>query len=460
VRRLVSLAAGLVALGGAGGAAAVVPVATAATVAPVPLARLVSHTSFVTPPTTADCVKQIGIACYAPFQFQKAYNLGPLYKKGLNGKGQTIVIVDSFGYQHIRGELRAFDKAFHLPAPPSFKIIHPAGAIPPYDPVANPPMQGWAEETSLDVEYSHAIAPGANILLVETPVAETLGVVGFPEIVKAENFVINHHMGNVMSQSFAAPEATFPSHRSIMRLRSSYKNAARHGVTMLAASGDAGATSPNSLDAQGFAATFFLHRAVNWPSSDPLVTGVGGTQLHLDAKGNHVSPDSVWNDTALFGSPAASGGGRSQVFSEPSFQHGIGGLDGRRGVPDISMSAAVDGAALVYLDAKVGVGPAGFYLIGGTSEASPEFAGIVSIADQWAGHGLGVLNPAIYRLERRGAAGIVDVTTGTNTVTFPQGGSNHTVNGFDAGMGYDLSSGVGTLNAARFVPELVAASGG
>ncbi len=129
-------------------------------------------------------------------------------------------------------------------------------------------------------------------------------------------------------------------------------------------------------------------------------------------------------------------------------------------MPDVSMSAAVDGAALVFLDAKVGAGPAGFQLIGGTSEASPLFAGVVAIADQWAGHGLGLLNPALYRLLAHNAAGIVDVTRGTNTVTFPQGGSTHTVKGFNARHGFDLSTGIGTINAARFVPELVAASGG
>ncbi|HEX3330400.1 MAG TPA: hypothetical protein VHS27_10805 [Gaiellales bacterium] len=115
------------------------------------------------------------------------------------------------------------------------------------------------------------------------------------------------------------------------------------------------------------------------------MTGIGGTQMHLNAAGNHITPDSVGNDTALFGSPSASGGGRSVVFSRPSYQRGVGHLHGRRGVPDISMSAAVDGAAVVFLDAKVGAGPAGFYLIGGTSEASPLFSGVVAIADQWAG---------------------------------------------------------------------------
>ena len=460
LRRVVGLLLGLLGTCGLGGTAAVAPAAAASTATPIPMARLMSHTAFATPPTTTQCEAQLQLACYAPFQYHRAYDLGPLYRRGLNGKGQTIAIVDSFGYQHIRGELKAFDKAFHLPPPPSFKIIQPAGPVPAYDPTARPSMFGWAIETSLDVEYAHAMAPKANIVLVETPVAETLGTGGFPAIVKAENHVVDHHMANVITQSFGAPEIGFPSKASILGLRTAYENAARHGVSVLASSGDAGPTGPNSLDSQGFAATFFLRRTVNWPASDPLVTGIGGTQMHLNAAGNHTSPDSVWNDTALFGSPSASGGGRSAVFSRPFYQHGVGHLRGRRGVPDISMSAAVDGAALVFLDAKVGAGPAGFYLIGGTSEASPLFSGVVAIADQWAGHGLGLLNPAIYRLLAHNAAGIVDVTQGTNTVTFPQGGSTHTVKGFNARHGYDLSTGVGTVDAAKFVPELVAAQGG
>lgn len=169
----------------------------------------------------------------------------------------------------------------------------------------------------------------------------------------------------------------------------------------------------------------------------------------------------MWNDTNLFASPAASGGGFSTVFPRPAYQDTVAGTVGSsRGVPDISMSAAVDGAALVFLDANAAQGPAGFYLFGGTSEASPMFAGIVSIADQLAGHGLGLLNPALYQMEAAHAPGIVDVTAGTNTVTFPQGGSVHTVRGFDAVNGYDLASGVGTIDAALFVPELVAAAGG
>ncbi len=127
-RRIVSLFAGstllvTMALAASGSAGASVAPAALSGAAPVPLARVLSGVSFATPPTTAQCEKQLHIACYAPFQYHKAYNLAPLYKKGFDGKGQTIVIVESFGYQFIRGELAVFDKSFGLPAPPSFKII-------------------------------------------------------------------------------------------------------------------------------------------------------------------------------------------------------------------------------------------------------------------------------------------------------------------------------------------------
>src|SRR5207237_6825060 len=120
----------------------------------------------------------------------------------------------------------------------------------------------------------------------------------------------------------------------------------------------------------------------SWPSADPLVTSVGGTQLILDDAGNRLSPDVVWNDG--FG---ASGGGASAVFARPPYQNSVRPLVGRwRGTPDISLSAAVDGAALVYLSFIPGQD--GYYLVGGTSEATPEFAGIVAMATQVAGHRL------------------------------------------------------------------------
>jgi len=465
-RRIASLFAGSAltvtsALGLAGAAAVTVAPAAQSPPMPVPLVHTMSRASFATPPTTAQCEEQLHLACYSPAQFRQAYDLAPLYNQGDNGAGETIVIVDSYGFQNIASELATFDKGFGLPPPPSFKIIQPAGKVPPFDARKRPQMVGWAQETSLDVEYSHAIAPGANILLVETPVQETLGTHGFPQIVKAENYVIDHHLGTVISQSFAAPEESFPSTASIMRLRSAYISASKNGVTVLAGTGDAGATGASTLTPQGFAATFDLHRVVDWPATDPLVTAVGGTQLHLDANGEAFEPANVWNDTQMFNSPAATTGGMSTVFPRPSYQQTVAGTVGNwRGNPDISMSAAVNGSALVFLDAEAAQGPAGYYLIGGTSEATPEFAGIVAIADQVAGHGLGLINPAIYQMAAAHDAGIVDITSGTNTVTFAQGGSTHTVQGWDAVSGYDLASGVGTIDAAQFVPELVAAVAG
>jgi subtilase family serine protease len=121
------------------------------------------------------------------------------------------VLVNSFGSPTIQADLQTFDQEFGLPKPPHFDIITAAGTPPPFDPTDTADnVVGWAEETSLDVEYSHAMAPGANILLVETPTAETEGTVGFPEIVAAENYVINHNLGDVISQSFGASEPRHP----------------------------------------------------------------------------------------------------------------------------------------------------------------------------------------------------------------------------------------------------------
>jgi subtilase family serine protease len=403
------------------------------------------------PPTTALCEKDYDVACYEPGQVRAAYDLPALYAKGVTGKGATIVVVDSFGSPTIKDDLATFDKRFGYQAPPSFKIIAPAGAIPKYNP-ADDDMVGWAAETTLDVEYAHTIAPGANILLVETPVSETEGVTGFPQIVKAEEYVINHHLGDVISQSFSATEETFTGSQQLAPLRAAYEDAFWHGITVLAASGDSGAADvgPNG-------STFYTRPVTSWPDSDPLVTGVGGTEL-VQGK-NSAWTSVVWNDTynkkavGNVPSPAASGGGRSAFFARPFYQDGVAKVVGnRRGVPDISMSAACNGAVDIY--SSFGGAPAGWSTICGTSEATPEFAGIVALADQVAGHPLGLINPTLYYLSATHARGIVDVTKGNNTVSFGQSGKLDTVKGFSALPGYDLASGVGTVNALYFVPEL------
>src|SRR5689334_24380295 len=279
------------------------------------------------PPTTADSEKAYKVACYVPAQIQRAYDLPSLYASGVTGRGTTIVIVDSFGSPTIRNDLKVFDQTFGLPAPPKFTIIQPAGRVPTYDP-NNSDMVGWAGETTLDVEYAHVIAPGANLLLVETPVSETEGVHGFPQIVAAEKYVLGHHLGDVISQSFSATERTFPSRAAVQALRGTYELAARDGVTVLTASGDSGAA-----DVKLDASTYYLSPQTSWPDSDPLVTGVGGTQLHFGANGQPAAP-TVWNDTynpaaegfAAGGqgpSPLSGGGGLSVLFPRPGFQDGV-----------------------------------------------------------------------------------------------------------------------------------------
>jgi subtilase family serine protease len=411
------------------------------------------------PPTTADCEKAYKIACYEPAQVRLAYHLSPLYSAGVTGKGRTIVIVDSFGSPTIRHDLSVFDATFHLPAPPHFTIIQPAGRVPAYNP-GNSDMVGWAGETTLDVEWAHVIAPGANILLVETPVSETEGVHGFPQIVKAERYVLGHHMGDVISQSFSATEETFPGKASVAALRAAYTQAYRDKVSVLAASGDAGAADVG-LDET----TYYLRPVTSWPDSDPLVTGVGGTQLHFAPNGRPTAA-TAWNDTYnkaanefAYGSagpnPLATGGGKSVLFPRPAYQNGVKSVTGAaRGVPDISMSAACNGAVDTY--STFAGAPAGWSPSCGTSEATPLFAGIVALAAQLAGHPLGLLNPVLYRLAAAHAPGIVDVTSGNNTVTFSQGGRRHTVHGFAARKGYDLATGLGTVDALHLVPELAA----
>jgi subtilase family serine protease len=455
-----SSAAGSSAAGGTG------TVAAGATVAIHPDAINVGKVRAGGPTSTAQCESEWRVACYTPLQLQQAYNLPKLYAEGINGKGSTIVIVDSFGSPTIKHDLGVFDQQFGLPAPPSFKVIAPAGKLPAWN--SKPDMPGWAGETTLDVEYAHSIAPGANILLVETPVDETEGVQGFPQIVSAEEYVLKHYHVDVISQSFSATEQTFRSKQSVMALRGANYAAEKDHVTMLAATGDTGAA-----DVELNGSTYYLHPVTSWSDSDPLVTGVGATELHLDAQGNATKPATTWNDTYnkdanLFStgstadSPSASGSGKSILFSRPSYQNGVANVVGKaRGVPDISMSGACDGSVDVY-SSYPGF-PAGWSQECGTSEATPEFAGIVALAAQEAGHPLGLINPALYKMSANRATypGLVPVTSGNNTVTFKQNGKWYTIKGYSANPngGYSLASGVGTVDALFFVPELARLAG-
>jgi subtilase family serine protease len=463
---------------------------------PVPFAlgHIVAAGGMSTPPTTAECETNYHIACYQAFQLQRAYNLGPLFSNGITGQGETIVIVDAFGSPTIESDLRTFDAQMGLPNPPSFRVITPEGPITttpstctttfsPTGPDLCSDYYGWTDETSLDVEWSHVMAPDANILLVETPMTESEGIYGFPQIVAAENYVVNHHLGDVITQSFGASESSFTSASQLLSLRSAYENAAQQGVTVLAASGDQGAADEYCDPSSACADPDDVYcctstRTIDWPSSDPLVTAVGGTQLQLNAEGYRTAPDSVWHDlsstvgvTGPVYTWGSSGGGHSTVFARPTFQDGVAGIVGdTRGTPDIAMSAAVNGAVDFYDTTDPSVG--GWGIVGGTSEASPLFSGIVALADQEAGHSLGYLNPTLYAMgQSQHAGGIVPISSGLNYYTFCPAADTGTndacasksdlvsVPGFQANGYYNDATGWGTVDAAQFVPALARAAG-
>ena len=407
---------------------------------PIELAQLGSQP----PPTDAQCFAAIGLHCYSPQQIRTAYGVTTLINNGDTGAGQTIVIIDSFGSPTIQSDLETFDAGYGLPDPPSFKVLAPLGTV-PFDPT-NSDMVGWAEETSLDVEWSHALAPGANIVLLTSPVDETEGVQGMPQFLQLEQYALDHHLGNIISQSWGATENTLftPAGEAVFAsFEAFYLRAALQHVTVLASAGDTGATN-YELNVS----TLYSFPVVGFPASSPLVTAVGGTSLMADTSGNYQS-ETVWDTTTNGG-----GGGISQFFHEPNYEEAHlhssvkKELNQHRGIPDISYNADPNTSILVYIS-FLGPAAAGYYFIGGTSEGSPQWAGIIADANQLAGHPLGFLNEALYRLgdSSDAAASFHDITVGNNNF----GG----VTGYNATPGWDLASGWGTPQAETLVTNLI-----
>jgi subtilase family serine protease len=401
-----------------------------------------------TPPTDAQC-RAVGShrPCYSPQEIRNAYNVTPVLNAGYDGTGQTIVIIDSFGSPTIASDLHTFDVGYGLPDPPSLTVLAPLGSV-PFDP-NGPDMTGWAFETTLDVEWSHAMAPGANIVVMTSPIDETEGVQGLPEFLKLEKFAVKHNLGHIISQSWAATENTLfddAGHGVINSFESFYQSLVDKHVTVFSSTGDSGSAN---VDVNG---NNFPFPTVNYPSTSRWVTAVGGTGLTADTSGNYQS-ENVWNN----GPGSATGGGISQLFEEPSYQKNtLPGstqtlLNHHRGVPDISINANPRTSILVYAS-MLGAfgGPVGFFRIGGTSEGSPLWAGIIADGNQWAGHPLGFLNDKLYSIGNSSAAATAyhDVTVGNN--------SNQGIPGYSATAGWDAATGWGTPNVAVLLADIIA----
>ncbi len=492
------------------GAAALVPAllsAPAVDTGPV-VSPLISDWQFVssgtTPPGQAAC-NAVGRRCFNPTAMHNSYNYASLLAAGNQGQGKTIAIIDSFGSSTIRSDLAVFNEAFGLPhmcgetgpfAPascssdmPRFDILTVQGAPPPSPP---PPNNGtglenhnlWALEVSLDVEWAHATAPLANILLVTTPTAETLGVQGFEQMMNAEQYVIKHHLADVISQSFGAGEGTFNGPAALNHLRQAFIDAQANDVTVLASSGDGGTT--NGLKEPVKDPGLIPYPSVIWPASDPLVTAVGGTYLCTNAT-TGTSVDSASPPARCQANPGArevgwvaSGGGYSIFFPRPSFQNTlpagstfVGSSEGApgpnsnmRGIPDIAYQASALTGVLVYMaepattSSGTGCGGAnpcsvGWYVVGGTSSGAPQWAGLIAIADQMAGFNLGYLNPLLYQIASNPtsyANDFFDLTLGNNQTT--------SIPGYSASPGWDAVTGLGSPNVANLIPDLIAAAQG
>jgi subtilase family serine protease len=451
--------------------------------------------SSATPPTETQCFSA-GRRCFSPQSMTASYNLTPLYASGNMGQGRTIAIVDSYGSDTIAHDLHVFDQAFGVQqmcgeegvtctaGMPTFSQLalqgSPATKAPPGQSNGNglEDKAAWALEVSLDVETAHSIAPRANILLVTTPTAETLGQQGFPQMMNAEDYVVKNHLAQVISQSFASTEEAFGSSKSLQNLRTAFVDASTMGVTVLGSSGDGGTANgtKQSLVGKNPGNDIVPFPTVEWPASDPLVTGVGGTYLCTNAVtglgvDNTSPPANCQNQSNREIAWIAAGGGFSHVFSRPAFQNTLPAgstaiPSGQRGVPDVALQASSRTGALVYLtlppDGNSGLicGSApcstGWYDIGGTSLSCPQWAGIVALADQVNGGGLGLINPALYKIGAdpvRYANDFYDVTTGNNQ-------ADPNIPGYPATTGWDPVTGLGTPNAANLIPDLVKAAHG
>ncbi len=396
------------------------------------------------PPTDQQCRQQAGIPCYSPQEMRKAYGIDALLNKGYDGEGQSIVIIDSFGSPTIQQDLHTFDTGYSLPDPPSFKIYAPLGTT-SFDPTDST-MASWAAETTVDVEWAHAMAPGANIVLMTSPVAETQDGQGMQQFLQLEQYALDNHLGQIISQSWGATEnalSTTPNgQRLLTDFNNFYKDAAADGITVFASSGDSGVANP---DAQG---NTYPSRTVNFPASSPYVTAVGGTSLTVDTNGNYQS-EVAWN---------SSGGGVSQYFKELDYQQNNLNpsdqalLNGYRGLPDVAYDADPGTPILIYLS-FLGAKNAGYYFIGGTSEGSPQWAGLVAganqLASQLSGHTLGFLNPSLYKIGNSSnyQASYHDITACNNSVDG--------IKGYTCTPGWDPVTGWGSPDATALLMEII-----
>ncbi len=329
---------------------------------------------------------------YVPVDIRQAYDFTPVYARGINGSGTHIAIIDAYGDPNLSSDLTSFNSLTGLP-PATVNLYYPDGT----------PSQrnsGWAVETALDVEWAHAIAPGATIDNIVAYNSNTGSV--FDAIAYVANNLPNE---TALSMSFGQSETNYPTTGSytIANTHQLLATITSHGTTAFASSGDSGAASCCSIQ---------------YPASDPLVVAVGGTSLTLNAT------DSILSESAWSGSTA----GSSIIFTKPSWQQGLG--DSNRDTVDVAYDANPNTGVLVVQGGKE-------YQIGGTSIGAPQWAGLVSLASQAGRIKYGAVNARLYSI-----SSYHDITTGSDGF-------------FSATTGWDYPTGLGSPDANATVNSLL-----
>jgi len=374
-----------------------------------------------------------------PEDFATIYDVAPLYQAGLDGSGQSIAIVGASDI--LLSDIRSFRTRYNLP-------VNDPKLLPYGD---DPGFTGDQVEANLDLEWAGAIAPRA-----------TLYYVYGPDPLIAWTAAVDAGVAPVVSISYGNCEIEFPN----LFFRTVAQQGNAQGITTLAASGDAGAAG---CDRQGLETYATRGQAAAFPGNLPEVTGVGGTQFN-EAGGSYWAttntanlgsalsyiPEIAWNESAPGLGLGASGGGVSLLVSKPDWQAGPGvPNDGARDVPDVAMAAAIHDAYFITYQGGLGT-------VGGTSASSPSLAGILALLNQYQVKngfqktaGLGNINPQLYRLAQSAPTVFHDITTGDNIVPCAQGTPDCLTGsyGYSAGQGYDLATGLGSIDAYNLVTQ-------
>ena len=381
----------------------------------------------------------------APADWSMIYDVRPLYLTNLTGTGQSIAVV---GRSNVKlSDIQSFRSQFGLPASVPTVIIA-QGSDPGFA------GNGDSTEATLDVEWAGAIAPGAQVkFVVSSSTATSDG------IALASSYAVNHNVAPVLSVSYGACETEMGassgsiSGTEIAFYNSLWEQAASQGISVFVSAGDSGAAGCD--DASVSAGT---QRAVNGICSSPYATCVGGTEFHEGTNvgqywlgGNNsvlgtaqsYIPEVVWNESAINGGSglAGGGGGASIQWTKPSWQMGTGvPADGHRDVPDLALTAASHDGYMIFYNGALSV-------VGGTSAAAPSLASLFTIVNQKYNGTQGNVNPVLYPLAIKQAQGgalvFHDIISGNNTVPG--------VSGYAAGAGYDLASGLGSVDALQLV---------